>query len=156
MWPGSRTFAVDRVVTVPRAHGPEIPGLRADVEGFVVTDEHCRVHGAPRVWAAGDATSRRPMHGGLAALQAECAARQIAALAGARLRARVYAPVLRSQLRAGRGSLWLRRDISDPLDAGVASSLPLWSPPGKIAARRLGAVLAEHDRPGGLTLQPAG
>jgi sulfide:quinone oxidoreductase len=155
-WPGSRRFAVDRVVTLPRAYGPAIPGLRPDIEGFLVTDEHGRVHGTPRVWAAGDATNRRPMHGGLAALQAECAARHIAALAGAPLRPRACTPVLRAQLRTGHGSLWLQRDISDPLDAGAAASLPLWSPPGKIAARRLGAVLAEHDRPGGLALQRAG
>jgi len=150
VWPGSLKFAVDRVVTVPRAHGPDVAGLSADIEGFLVTDDHCQVHGAPRIWAAGDATNRLPMNGGLAALQADCAAGQIAALAGARVRARAYTPVLRAQLRTGHGSLWLQRDISDPLDAGAAASLPLWSPPGKIAARRLGAVLAEHDRPAGL------
>jgi hypothetical protein len=30
--------------------------------------------------------------------------------------------------------------------------VPLWSPPGRIAARRLGALFATHDEPGGLRL----
>jgi sulfide:quinone oxidoreductase len=145
VWPSSRHFPVDRVVALPRACGPELPGLRADIEGFIVTDKDCHARGVPRVWALGDATSRLPMHGGLAALQADCAAREIAVLAGAAgTTARPYTPVLRAQLRTGEGSLWLQRDISDPLDAGTASDAPLWSPPGKIAARRLGAVIAAH------------
>jgi sulfide:quinone oxidoreductase len=150
VWPGSRRFAVDGVVTLPHAFGPDIPGLRADIEGFVVTDEHCAVRGVPGVWAAGDATSHRPMTGGLAARQADCAAQEVARLAGVRLPAATYVPLLRARLRTGAGSLWLQRDISDPADAGTASAVPLWSPPAKIAARRLGTVLAEHDVPGGL------
>jgi sulfide:quinone oxidoreductase len=156
VWPNSRRFPVDRVVALPRAVGPEIQGLRADIEGFLVPDEHCQVRGTPGVWAAGDATNRLPMHGGLAALQADCAARNIAALMGARVTPRAYTPFLRTQMRTGRGTLWLQRDISDPLDAGAASQDPLWSPPGKIAARRLGAILAEHDEPGGLQLSRVG
>jgi NADPH-dependent 2,4-dienoyl-CoA reductase/sulfur reductase-like enzyme len=152
VWPGSRRFPVDRVVALPRAYGPEIGGLRADIEGFLVTDEHCRVRGARRVWAAGDATNRLPAQGGLAARQADCAAQEIASLAGSWLPTTPYVPLLRAQLRTGRGSLWLQRDISDPLDAGDASGMPLWSPPGKIAARRLGALRAAHDEPGGLRL----
>jgi sulfide:quinone oxidoreductase len=150
LWPSTRRYPVDRVVALPRAYGPELPGLRADIEGFLVTDERGRVHDTPNVWAVGDATDRRPMTGGLAALQADCAAREIAALAGADVQHAPYTPVLRSQLRTGRGSLWLQRDISDPLDHGTVARTPLWSPPGKIAARRLGVLLAERDRPAGL------
>jgi sulfide:quinone oxidoreductase len=152
VWPGSQRFEVDRVVALPRAYGPEVAGLRSDIEGFLVTDEHCGVRGTRRVWAIGDATNRLPMQGGLAARQADCAAQEVAAMAGVRLTAPPYVPLLRAQLRTGRGSLWLQRDISDPLDAGAVSGSPLWSPPGKIAARRLGALLAAHDEPGGLRL----
>ena len=152
LWPGSRRFAVDSVVALPRAQGPEIMGLRADIEGFLVTDEYCRVRGTRAVWAVGDATTKLPKQGGLAARQADTAAQQIARLAGSRLPTPPYVPLLRAQLRTGRQSLWLQRDISDPLDAGAASHVPLWSPPGKIAARRLGALLAAHDEPGGLRL----
>jgi sulfide:quinone oxidoreductase len=152
VWPGSRQFAVDRVVALPRAYGPDIAGLRADIEGFLVTDERCRVRGTRAVWAVGDATTSVPKQGGLAARQADCTAQAIAGLAGAGLPGPTYVPLLRAQLRTGRRSLWLQRDISDPLDAGAAGDVPLWSPPGKIAARRLGAFLAAHDEPGGLRL----
>jgi sulfide:quinone oxidoreductase len=151
VWPSKQRFTVDRVVALPRVSGPGLPGLDGDVEGFLITDERCRVHGTPDVWAAGDATDRRPMTGGLAALQADCVAREIAALAGAQVAPRRYRPILRAQLRTGRASLWLQRDLSDPLDPGVAGRTPLWSPRGKIAARRVGALLAERDdKPRGL------
>ena len=156
LWPGSRHFAVDRVVALPRAHGPDIAGLRADIEGFLVIDEQCRVRGTSAVWAVGDATTSLPKQGGLAARQADCAAQAIARLAGESQPAPTYVPLLRAQLRTGRSSLWLQRDISDPLDAGTAGHAPLWSPPGKVAARRLGAFLAAHDEPGGLRLARTG
>lgn len=152
LWPSRQEFAVDRVVALPRACGPALPGLPADIEGFLVTDEHCRVTDVPGVWAAGDVTDRRPMTGGLAALQADCVAQGIAGLAAAPVPRGWYTPILRAQLRTGRASLWLQRDISDPLDHGAASREPLWSPRGKIAARRLGALLAGHDEPAGLRL----
>ena len=59
-------------------------------------------------------------------------------------------PVAPGAAAHGPGSLWLQRDVSDPADPGVVGDAPLWSPPGKIAARRLGALLAAHDVPGGL------
>jgi hypothetical protein len=152
MWPTCEAFAADRVITLPHAFGPRVSGLRSEIEGFLVTDAHCAVRGTPAVWAAGEATSYLPMHGGLAARQADCAAHEIARRAGARVPAGRYVPLLRAQLRTGRGVLWLQRDISDPLDAGAASREPLWSPPGKIAARRLGRLLAALDEPGGLRL----
>jgi sulfide:quinone oxidoreductase len=153
MWPTSRAFEADGVVTLPHAFGPNVAGLRGDLEGFLVTDVHCAVRGTPGVWAAGEATHSRPMHGGLAARQADCAAQSIARLAGARVAAGWLAPVLRAQLRTGRGSLWLARDVSDPLDAGTADRVPFGIPSGKIDALRLGAFLAAHDVPGGLRLR---
>jgi sulfide:quinone oxidoreductase len=151
-WPTLQRFTVDRVVVLSHSYGREIAGLPADLDGLLVVDEHCAVRGVPSVWAAGEATDRRPMPGGLAARQADCAAQEIARQAGAAVPSGWYTPLLRAQLRTGRGSIWLQRDISDPLDAGCASRVPLWSPPGKIAARRLGALLAAHDEPGGLRL----
>jgi sulfide:quinone oxidoreductase len=150
-WPAVLELEVDAVVALPRAYGRPLDGLRADIEGFLVIDEHCRVRAAPGVWAAGDATVLLPKQGGLAALQATAAAEDIAARAGAPVAARPYRPVLRAQLRTGRGALWLERDLTDPSDQGRAARRPLWSPPGKIAAPRLGAVLAERDRPGAVS-----
>ena len=155
VWPRSRRFPVDRVVSLPRAWGPRVDGLRADVEGFLFADELGRLRGTPGVWAIGDATHRLPRHGGLAALQADAAARDIAATAGALVVARTYSPLLRAQLRTGLGRLWLQRDLSDPFDAGIASDHALWAPPAKIAARRLGALLAQPEAPDGLRLSLA-
>jgi len=76
----------------------------------------------------------------------------VAALAESWVPTSPYVPLLRAQLRTGRRSLWLQRDLSDPLDPGAAGHVPLWSPPGKIAARRLGALLATRDEPAGLRL----
>jgi sulfide:quinone oxidoreductase len=152
VWPGSRRFAVDRVVALPRAHGPDVAGLRADIEGFLATDEHCRVRGTRNVWAIGDAANKLPKHGGLAARQANFVAQEIAGLAGSCVPTSPYVPLLRAELRTGRRPLWLQRDISDPLDAGAAGHVPLWSPPGRIVARRLGALRAAHDEPAGLRL----
>jgi sulfide:quinone oxidoreductase len=150
VWPDKQRFAVDRVVALPRSRGPEIAGLDADLEGFLVTDAHCRVRGTTDVWAVGETAANRPVNGGLAALQAGVVAQQIAVRAGARVPTRPDRPVLRAHLLTGRASLWLQRDLSDPLDHGAAAREPLWSPPGKIAARRLGAFLAEREVPGGL------
>jgi sulfide:quinone oxidoreductase len=145
---GSRAkLEVDRAVALPHAVGPEVPGVDADADGFLDVDEHCRVRHTPAVWAAGDATSHRPCHGGLAAEQADCAAEDIAARAGAPISPRPYRPVLRAELMTGRGTLWLRRDLGDPDDAGAASELALWPPRGKVAARLLGAELALGEPP---------
>ena len=59
------------------------PGCPSDPHGFLPVDRFGRVHGAAGVWAAGDATARPLKQGGLAAQQAEVAARSIAAALGA-------------------------------------------------------------------------
>jgi hypothetical protein len=50
----------------------------------------------------------------------------------------------------------MQRDIADEADPGEVGALPLWSPPGKIAARRLGAVLAARDRRAAAMPRPVG
>jgi NADH dehydrogenase FAD-containing subunit len=144
--PADREFELDGIVSLPRQVGPDLPGVWCDIEGFVPVDEHARVRRTPRVWAAGDVTMRVPRQGGLAARQAVAAAEDIAALAGVPITPRPYRPVLRAALQTGRGRLWMQRDLGDETDPGTVSALPLWSPPGKIAARHLGAVLVERDR----------
>ena len=54
------------MVALPRAAGPRVPGLPADDAGFIPTDEHGRVAGLERVWAAGDGTNFPIKQGGLA------------------------------------------------------------------------------------------
>src|SRR5439155_18597076 len=69
------TVAADRVVALPRLEGPEIEGIPFDTRGFIPIDRHARVHGLSDVFAAGDATSFPVKQGGLAAQQADAAAR---------------------------------------------------------------------------------
>src|SRR5919108_2428706 len=54
-------IAADAVLALPRLEGPRIPGLPADGHGFLPTDAHGVVTGAPGLFAAGDATSF-PVH----------------------------------------------------------------------------------------------
>ena len=59
-----------RVVALPRAVGPALPGLANDVRGFIQVDAHGKVFGTANVWAAGDAIAFPVKQGGLAAQQA--------------------------------------------------------------------------------------
>jgi sulfide:quinone oxidoreductase len=125
---------MERVVTVPRLHGPAIAGLPGDDEGFLLTDNHGRVRGVPGVYAAGDATAYPLKQGGIGCRQADAAAAHIAATAGANTPLDPFVPDLRGLLLTGHEARFLRR-------GGPAEVIRLWSPPAKIAARELTAYL---------------
>jgi sulfide:quinone oxidoreductase len=136
--PAGRQLHFDRIVALPVLHGPELAGTPKDAEGFIPVDEFCQVRGVERVYAAGDATDFPVKHGGIAAQQADTAARSIAALAGAAVVPRTLDPVLEGFLITGEQPLHLRAHLtgghgSDLLVTGtpVAKSTP------KIAARYL-------------------
>jgi sulfide:quinone oxidoreductase len=131
---------VDLVISLPRLRGPRLSGLPHDDGGFVPVDDHCRVHGVERVWAVGDMTSRPLKQGGLAAQQADVAAAQIAALAGAAVEVRAYRPSLRGLLLTGTDPVYLERRAGAP-PASRATSKSLWWPPHKVAGRHLGPYL---------------
>jgi sulfide:quinone oxidoreductase len=135
------SIETDLAVALPEPSGPAVPGLPADARGFLPVDRFGRVTGAPDVWAAGDATARPLKQGGLAAQQAEVAARSIAAAAGADVEPQPYDPVLRGLLLTGESPRFLRRAPASAVPSAV-SERPLWSPPGKVAGRRIGAYLA--------------
>jgi sulfide:quinone oxidoreductase len=132
---------VDLAIALPRAAGPAIPGLPADAGGFIPVDALGRVAGAPRVYAAGDVTTRPLRQGGLAAQQADAAATAIARLAGAPVAAEPYRPTLRAKLLTGGPPQYLSRAAGG---TGECSGDMAWWPPHKIAARRLGPYLAAH------------
>ncbi len=151
--PGGRPLEAQRIVALPRAAAPGIAGLAVDEEGFIVTDEHGKVAGADAVWAAGDATAFPVKQGGLAAQQADAAARAIAAAAGADVEPRPFRPVLRGVLLTGRGQEWIRRDLAE--DEGSAQRHALWWPPTKIAGEYLAPYLADLEE-GGMGDRPPG
>ena len=77
------SLAFDEVVALPALEVPPLPGLPQRGRGFFPTDVQMHVAGLEAVWAAGDATSFPVKQGGVAAQQADAAARAIAARAGA-------------------------------------------------------------------------
>ena len=139
--PGERTLDAQRVVALPRAVGPRVPGLPANARGFIPTDLHGKVPDVDVVWAAGDAIAFPVKQGGLASQQADAAAESIAAHAGAELEPRPYRPVLRGMMLTGRGKAWMRHQ---PAGDGEGTTLrrALWWPPTKIAGRYLSPYLA--------------
>lgn len=151
---GSRQLEFDRIVALPELRGPAMPGMPADGGGFIPVDEFCAVRGAARVYAAGDATDFPVKHGGIAAQQADSAARSIAALAGAPITPQKFDPVLEGVLVTGSTPRYFAARLSggrgcDPevLGTPVGASTP------KIAARYLAAHL-EQQTPN--RLAPAG
>lgn len=140
--PGERTLDAQRVVALPRAIGPGLPGLPANARGFIPTDLHGRVPDVEAVWAAGDAVAFPVKQGGLASQQADAAAESMAAYAGAALEPRPYRPVLRGMMLTGRGKAWMRHEPAGGAGEGTAARRALWWPPTKIAGRYLSPYLA--------------
>ena len=140
--PGNQPFEAGAVVALPVIEGPRIEGLPADEDGFLPIDEQARVKGVDDVYAAGDGTNFPVKQGGIGTQQADAAAEQIAADAGAELEPKPFHPVLRGQLITGVESLNLRQDLGGGAGEGAASLDYLWWPPQKIGGRYLSAWLA--------------
>jgi sulfide:quinone oxidoreductase len=142
-------LAVDRAVRLPVVHGPAVPGVARDDNGFLMVDGHARSTQDPRVFAAGDATALALKHSTLASAQATAAAEALAAEAGADLEPAPWSSCLYGLLTlpphfpGARGSAWLP-------DGGPITHC-LWWPPGHVAGRHLAPCLAARDtgvRPG--------
>lgn len=139
--PGDRPVDSVRVVALPRAAGPGLPGLPTNARGFIPTDLHGRVPGINAVWAAGDAITFPVKQGGLASQEADAAAESIAAYAGAELEPNPFRPILRGLMLTGRGKAWMRHEPAGGGE-GTAVRRALWWPPTKIAGRYLSPYLA--------------
>lgn len=130
----------DRIVSLPRLAGPRLPGLPCDWAGFIEVDERGAVPGCPGVYAAGDGAAHPRKQGGLAAQQADLAARELLAEAGISVPAPPERPMLRGVLATPDGPLFLqaRTGYGEGDEESVASFRPLWSPPSKVVTRWLG------------------
>lgn len=146
--PGPRRLDVDRAIALPELVGPPAPGVPTGSEGgFIPVDVHCRVRGLERVYAAGDATAFPVKHGGISAQQADVAAEQIAALAGAAVQPSEFHPVIRGILLGGRGPLYMSANITGGHgSSSTVSDQPIRSPTEKIAAKYLAPYLNSRDR----------
>jgi sulfide:quinone oxidoreductase len=143
--PGMRYIEVDRIVALPRLRGRAPDGVPADPDGFVAVDHHCKVRGLRHVWAAGDGLAFPVKFGGLAAAQADAAAAAIAALAGADVTPEPFRPVLHGRLLTARGERFMHHVAGGGGGDGTVADEALWSPPGKVAGRRLGPYLAARE-----------
>jgi sulfide:quinone oxidoreductase len=97
------------------------------------------------VYAAGDGTNFPIKQGGLGTQQADAAAEEIAARAGAEIDPQPFHPILRGKLLTGEESLHMRHDIARGAGEGAATADYLWWPPHKIGGRYLSAWLARED-----------
>ena len=140
----------DDAVALPALQVPELPGLPQREGGFLPTDVQMHVHGLEDVWAAGDATSFPVKQGGLAAQQADIAARSIAARAGAKVPIQPFHPVLRGILLTGGVPEFMRSGLAASEGGETSSGHALWWPPAKVAGNYLGPYLSRH-----LTGEPA-
>ncbi|HXE46203.1 MAG TPA: FAD-dependent oxidoreductase [Conexibacter sp.] len=144
--PGGRSLEVDAALALPELHGPALPGVPCDADGFIHADEHGRVPGLDDVYAIGDATTFPIMQGGVATQQADVVAALIARSAGVDAREPRTRPVLRAILLTGDEPLYLTATITGGESvASQASTHCMWWPPHKVAARHLAPYLADRD-----------
>ena len=139
--PGDERLDAGAVVALPELRGPALSGLPADERGFIPIGEHAQVQGVSSVYAAGDGANFPIKHGGLGAQQADAAAEDIAAKAGAPIEPAPFRPVIRGKLITGDESVSLEAHIAGGGGEGVASLDYLWWPPQKIAGKYLTAEL---------------
>lgn len=147
---GGQWITADRIVALPRLAGPRPRGVPADGHGFVPVDEHGRVAGMTDVYAAGDGTAGPIKQGGLATQQADAVVAHVLWRLGAGPEPAPQPPVLRGVLGTARGTLYLQAELG-PGRAGegsIASWVPLWRAPGRVASRWLGGYLeGEREAP---------
>jgi sulfide:quinone oxidoreductase len=145
--PGHGRLRAERVVALPLLEGRRVSGLPHDARGFLQIDEHARVRGIEDVFAAGDGTDFPVKQGGIGTQQADAAAEQIAARAGADVTPQPFRPVLRGWLLTGEARRYFANPIAGGGGTGATSLQPLWWPPTKIAGRHLGPWLASRAQP---------
>ena len=122
--PSGQRVEVGRVLALPALRGRPIAGIPTDEAGFIEVDEHCRIHGLDGVWAAGDATAFPLKSGGFAAEQADVAAQDVAATAGAAVEASPFDPESREGLAGLPAGRFLQARLAIGDDEGLTTALP--------------------------------
>jgi sulfide:quinone oxidoreductase len=143
--PSGRRLDRVRVVSAPVLDGPDLPGVPADPDGFILADLHGGVPGLTGVYAAGDGVAFPIKQGGLATQQADAVAESIAAAVGAPVTPQPYRPVLRAMLLTGGDTRYLQHAVAGGGGEGAIATAPLWYPPAKLAGRYLSQFLLARD-----------
>jgi sulfide:quinone oxidoreductase len=146
MAPGDRRLEVARVVALPIITGHAIAGVPSDDHGFIPVDDHARVIGLDGVYAVGDSANFPVKQGGLATQQADAAAKDICADAGAPVAREAFRPVMRGMLLTGADPRFLRHAAAGGDGESRFSADRLWWPPTKVVGHYLGPWLAEEAR----------
>jgi sulfide:quinone oxidoreductase len=143
MTAGGHWMTADRLVSLPRLAGPGLRGLPCDWGGFIKVAADGAVPGCPGVFAVGDGAAHPRKQGGLAAQQADVAARALLHRAGIATPAPPDPLTLRGVLATPAGPLYLQAQAryGSRDSNSVASFEPLWDPPSKVATRWLGPFL---------------
>jgi len=144
--PGDRRLEVQRIVALPIITGRAIDGIPSDDHGFAPVDDHARVLGIDGVYAVGDGANFPVKQGGLATQQADAAARDICADAGAAVDREPFRPVLRGMLLTGADPRFLRHAAAGGDGESRFSADRLWWPPTKVVGHYLGPWLAQESR----------
>jgi sulfide:quinone oxidoreductase len=152
--PGDQRLTVQRILALPAIVGRPVSGVPVDDHGFVPVDDHAQVVGLEDVYAVGDGADYPVKQGGLATQQADAAARDIAAGAGAPVEAEPFRPVLRGMLLTGAAPRFLRHEVAAGDDEGGASVDRLWWPPTKVVGHYLAPFLASRMETVSLTAAP--
>jgi sulfide:quinone oxidoreductase len=141
-------ISVDRIVSLPRVAGPRLRGLPSDADGFLSVGVDGAVPGCPGVYGAGDGTAHSQKQGGLAAQQADLAARALVRDAGLHVPQPPRPPTLRGALATPDGPLFLEASLgrAGACATSVATLQPLWDPPGKVATHWLGRFVEGMTR----------
>jgi len=144
MAPGDRHLVVQRIVALPIVVGRAIAGVPSDDHGFIPVDDHSRVVGLDGVYAVGDNADFPVKQGGLATQQADAAAKDICADAGAPVDRDPFRPVLRGMLLTGAQPRFLRHPAAGGDGESRFSVDRLWWPPTKVVGHYLGPWLARE------------
>jgi sulfide:quinone oxidoreductase len=144
MAPGGRHLEVQRIVALPIIVGRAIDGVPSDDHGFIPIDDHCRVLGLNGVYAVGDDANFPVKQGGLAAQQADAAAKDICADAGAPVEREPFRPILRGMLLTGAAPRFLRHPAAGGAGESRFSADRLWWPPTKVVGHYLAPWLARE------------
>lgn len=133
----------DAVISLPRLEGRRVGGIPHDADGFVGVDEHCRMIGLERIYAAGDVTAFPVKQGGIATQQADAAAEAIAADVSVELNPQPFDPVLRGVLWTGREPRYLYgRPTGGHGETSSLGKRPQWpAQNGKVTGRYLSPFL---------------
>jgi len=144
LYPSGHDLYADAIYALPELYGPSVPGVPTDAErGFISVDPTGAVKGLDCLYAVGDAVDFPLKFGGLAAQQADTAAKAIAARAGADVRPTPLQATVRGVLLGTDHPLYMQAQVS--YLHGIRSEVdshPLWDSADKLSARYLTDHLA--------------